>query len=268
MPSDDPRVDALFELPPEEFVAARDRLAKQLDDRDAAKEVKALRRPTVPAWAVNQTVRRHQDVLRELLDAGREVRSAQRRAVTGLAAPAFATATADRRRLVKRLTELAATTLESAGRATESHLAAVSNTFEAAAADESAAALVEAGRLSKELTPPAGFEILSGFEVLEGGEADTEEAASPGPSREAVRAQRDVEKWRTRLATAREELRSAEADRAAGQSRVKELERELRRAQADVQDAETRRSRLAARVEEAERKLEEAATRLDEAGGS
>jgi hypothetical protein len=100
MPKHDARVDALFELPPEDFVAARDRLAKELDDRDAAKEVKALRRPTVPAWAVNQTVRRHRDVLRELLDAGREVRSAQRRAVTGLAAPAFAGATAERRRLV------------------------------------------------------------------------------------------------------------------------------------------------------------------------
>src|SRR5918996_73380 len=36
-------VDALFALPPEEFTAARDELAKSLEERQAAKEVKALR---------------------------------------------------------------------------------------------------------------------------------------------------------------------------------------------------------------------------------
>jgi chromosome segregation ATPase len=221
----------------------------------------------VPAWAVNQTVRRNREVLRELLGAGREVRSAQRRAATGLAAPAFATATAERRRLVKRLTELAGEVLDAAGRTAEQHLGAVSNTFEAAAADEEAAATVEAGRLSKELTPPATFEVLSGFEVVHGtgGEAAEDTA---GPSREAHRAERDVEKWRTRLATAREELRAAEADRKAAEGHIRELERDLDRARGDAQDAESRRSRVAARIDEAERKLEEAAARLEEARGS
>jgi hypothetical protein len=51
---DDPSVDRLYELPLDEFVAARDALAKERKDP----AVKKLRKPTVPAWAVNQLARR------------------------------------------------------------------------------------------------------------------------------------------------------------------------------------------------------------------
>ncbi|MBA3302292.1 MAG: hypothetical protein H0U26_00295, partial [Acidimicrobiia bacterium] len=47
---DERHASALYELAPEEFVAAREALAKELvaeGDRAAAKEVRALRRPTV-----------------------------------------------------------------------------------------------------------------------------------------------------------------------------------------------------------------------------
>jgi hypothetical protein len=246
-------VDALFVLPPEEFTAARDRLAKETEDRDVAKAIKALRRPTAAAWAVNQTVRRHPEALERLLAAGREVRTAQRRAASGLSAPAFARAIAERRRLVIELTDLATGILAEAGRGADAQTRAVANTFEAAAADEAAAEAVAAGRLSKELTPPAGFEALGGFEVVEG-EAG-EEPERPDPA--AARAARLVEKWRTRLATAREELRAAErvAQEAAG--RAAGLERDLARAQREADSAAAKRDRIAAKVDEAERKLEE-----------
>src|SRR4051812_44776528 len=55
-------VDDLFALDPSEFTAARDRLVAELreaGDKGAAAEVKALRRPTVTAWALNQLARRH-----------------------------------------------------------------------------------------------------------------------------------------------------------------------------------------------------------------
>jgi hypothetical protein len=248
-------VDALFALPPEEFTAARDRLAKEMEDREAAKGVKALRRPTAAAWAVNQTVRHHADALERLLGAGREVRAAQRRAASGLSAPAFAKAIADRRRLVIELTELATAVLTEAGRPAEPQARAIANTFEAAAADEAAAEAVAAGRLSKELTPPAGFEALGGFEVLEG-EGEDEAAERPDPA--AARAARLVEKWRTRLATAREELRAAEREAEEAASRTADLERDLARTRREAESAAAKRDRIAARVEEAERKLEEA----------
>jgi hypothetical protein len=248
-------VDALFALPPEEFTAARDRLAKEMEDREAAKGVKALRRPTAAAWAVNQTVRRHPDALERLLAAGREVRAAQRRAASGLSAPAFATAITERRRLVIEMTDLATAVLTETGRPAEPQARAIANTFEAAAADEAAAEAVAAGRLSKELTPPAGFEGLGGFEVLEG-EGEAEAAEGPDPAE--ARAARLVEKWRTRLATAREELRTAERDAQEADRQTAELERDLGRARREAESASAKRDRIAARVEEAERKLEEA----------
>lgn len=253
-------LDALFALPPEEFTAARDRLAKATEDRDQAKAVKALRRPTVAAWAVNQTVRRHRDALERLLAAGREVRAAQRRAASGLSAPAFGKSITERRRLVGELTDLAAAVLSEAGRAAEPQTRAIANTFEAAAADESAAEAVAAGHLSKELTPPAGFEVLGGLELLEGqggGEAAGEpDAERPDPA--ALWAARQAEKWRTRLATAREELRAAERAVQEAAGRVTELERDVARARREADGAEAKRDRIARKVEEAERKLEEA----------
>ena len=58
VPGDPDAVRELFTLPPEEFVAARDRLAAELKEAgkaDEAAEVKRLRRPSVVAWAVNVT---------------------------------------------------------------------------------------------------------------------------------------------------------------------------------------------------------------------
>ena len=66
-------IDGLFGLPPEEFIAARDQLARQLKaggDAAGAKRVSALRRPTVAAWAVNQAARERPELVRELLEAG------------------------------------------------------------------------------------------------------------------------------------------------------------------------------------------------------
>src|ERR687892_248895 len=50
-------IAALYRLPVAEFVAARDQLAKRLrsaGDREAARRVAALRRPSVSVWAANQ----------------------------------------------------------------------------------------------------------------------------------------------------------------------------------------------------------------------
>ncbi|MFL5300545.1 MAG: hypothetical protein ACJ79R_09405, partial [Anaeromyxobacteraceae bacterium] len=66
------RVDALFDAAPGAFVRARDALARELSgagDRRAG-AVKALRRPTVLALALNRLARRAPAGLRRLLDAG------------------------------------------------------------------------------------------------------------------------------------------------------------------------------------------------------
>jgi hypothetical protein len=263
MSSDQDQIDALFALPPEEFTAARDRLARELSDRgekDAAKEVKGLKRPTVAAWAVNQTVRGHPDALGRLKKAGGELSAAQRRAASGLASPAFAQAMTSRRKAVRELTELAAQVLADAGRAAEPHLGAISNTFEAAASDRSSEEFVTAGRLSKELAPPSGFDVLEGFTVVPG------EREEPSPAEAATAAAtRDLERWRTKLSTAREDHRARQREADEAEKRIQELEAELERARREAAATRKRADRSGEKAADAERKLEEAAARVEEA---
>ena len=54
-------IDELFDLPLDEFTAARNDLAKRLKrdgDEDAAEQVRSLPKPSIAAWAVNQLARR------------------------------------------------------------------------------------------------------------------------------------------------------------------------------------------------------------------
>ena len=60
-------VDALFRLPLTEFTSARNGLAAQLKKKGRtqdASDVKALGKPSVSAWAVNQMYWNHRDVYR------------------------------------------------------------------------------------------------------------------------------------------------------------------------------------------------------------
>ncbi len=69
----EPTADGLYGLPPGEFVTACNRLARALSqagERAAAARVKALRRPSLPVWAVNQLVSPTRPVLRRELGDG------------------------------------------------------------------------------------------------------------------------------------------------------------------------------------------------------
>ena len=70
----------LADVPPEEFVGARDALAKQLKaDGKAteAAEVKKLRKPTVTRWVADQVRRHHADDVETLRAALSSVAAAQ-----------------------------------------------------------------------------------------------------------------------------------------------------------------------------------------------
>ena len=151
-------VDELFLLPLREFTAARDRLAAQLvaaKQRDRARVVKALRRPTVAAWVVNQLAHRHAAAVRRLLDAGAVLRRAQYALGRRGSADDFRAATKRRQETLRELRALAAPLLREAGSA--AHLDDVLATLEVASVDPAAAKAVTSGRLSRELPRPAGF---------------------------------------------------------------------------------------------------------------
>ncbi len=162
---DDSEVEGLYALAPEQFVAARDQLARRLRSegrRQEAAQVRALARPTVPAWALNQLARSFPAEIEVLVAVGAELRSAQDRALSGRGGAQLRQAGERRREAVKALTERAGALLSDAGRDPAAHLAAIASALEAAAVDEEAAAALCAGRLSKPPERQSGF-AESGF---------------------------------------------------------------------------------------------------------
>jgi hypothetical protein len=158
---DDGRIDELYGLPPEAFTAARTKLVKELKeagDKEGAATAQAQRKPTVAAWAVNQLSRSAAREVEELLAVGRDLREAQKKALSGGGARGLQEAGARRRQLVDRLVQSAGLILDQGGSApTRAHLDEVANSLMAATVDDEAAEAVRRGRLEKELPPPAGF---------------------------------------------------------------------------------------------------------------
>ena len=74
-------VDALFRLPVAEFTVARNALAAELKKsgrgEDAAR-VKALAKPSISAWAVNQLYWDHREEFDQLIALGERIHQAQK----------------------------------------------------------------------------------------------------------------------------------------------------------------------------------------------
>jgi len=254
-------VDELFLLPLREFTAARDRLAAQLvaaKQRDRAREVKELQRPTVAAWVVNQLAHRHRAAVRRLLDAGAVLRRAQYALGRRGSADDFRAATKRRQETLRELRALAAQLLREAGSA--AHLDAVLATLEAASVDPAAAKAVTTGRLSRELPRPAGFGDAAQLALLPSGTiAPTRPAAEPKPAgakrqharKRAMEARRlEREAAQAEQAAKRAAQRGAilERGRRELEQQVQELREELQAAERRLHDADGELAR--ARAEE------------------
>lgn len=269
----DARVDALYAGPPDDFVAARDRLAADLKasgDAEAAKSVKALRRPTVAAWALNQLARRHPDDVQALLDAGRDLRDAQAKAMAGGGPEALREATARRRAATRTLVDRAGRILAEAGRGADAQRDAVAGTLDAAALDEEVGRRLVQGRLEREEAPPSG---LGGLEQLadviqlpsrgragktKGSGSAASDDAKPGRRPTAPKIDPRVE----RLAAEAREARS-QADRL--DRRATKLEDEARRLEREAQDVQARATRARAEARTVRREAREATRRATSA---
>src|SRR5207244_9888348 len=82
MASLDSKIDDLYRAPLDEFVSARAALAKSLAGDDRTR-VKALKKPTVVPWVVNQVYWRARPVFDRLLKSGADLRRAQVAALEG-----------------------------------------------------------------------------------------------------------------------------------------------------------------------------------------
>src|SRR6185503_16777090 len=153
MAADD--ADALYGLPLDAFVAERDALAKRLradGRRGDADEVKALRKPSVAAWAVNQVVRSQPKPSRALWNAGDALIAAQDDLLAGRAdAATLRTAVEDERAALDALLDAARGLLTGEGHDLgDTTIERVRDTLHAGAIDAEAREEVAAGRAVRE----------------------------------------------------------------------------------------------------------------------
>ena len=287
-------VDALFRLPLAEFTSARNGLAAQLKKSGRAAEaadVKALGKPPVSAWAVNQLYWNHRQAFDKLLGSGERFHKAQS-ARGGAKVADMRVALDARREALTKLSELAAQVLRDAGHnPSPDTIHRITTTLEGISAYASLDDGPDLGRLTHDVDPP-GFESFGSFVSGAGGkqktEGKTQKAEGKKPKAEdakqkaAMQRGRDEERKseeadKAKLAAAKASLQDAKKSLTELQARVRSLEAAKTRAQAEVRQAEervkeaTKRARsveedlknVGREVAEAERLVEDASRKLD-----
>ncbi|WP_131763076.1 hypothetical protein, partial [Actinomadura fibrosa] len=258
--------DELYGVDPADFVATRTRLAREAreaGDAALAKRIGALRRPTLPAWAVNLLARDGSDDLGALLEVGERMRAAW-----GSGGGMGGLGDLEQRRarlvdaLVRRAGELAA------GRGSplrDQAVRDVEDTLFAASMDAGIADEVREGRLSQPRSHtgfvPAGFPVAPGTDGAEPeppkrkpkpvpkakseskAEPETAEPAEPGRERPAAKAKtaradaaraRRAETLRKHAESLGRRAEKAERDLAEREDRAGDARRQADAASAEV----------------------------------
>jgi hypothetical protein len=278
----DAEIDRLYQLPLEAFTPERNALAKRAG-ADGAR-IKALVKPPIAAWAVNQLFWKQGNVWNALIAASENARKAHRAVLAGKAGDVRAAGKVHDE-AVEAAVKATLAVLEQAGHpATDATRHAIATTLRALPGEEAP------GRLTRALQP-AGFEMLSGFTVAAGSGRG---APKPAPSRpaaggegssaapkvdaqvltkakhaaaSAVRTLRDAETAARReefekVRTEREEKRAADALIKARQA-LTDAEAALKEAEQAADEAESMRRATAQRARDAQKAVEDARARAD-----
>lgn len=243
--------DELYGLALPEFTPARDARAKQLKKEDAAlsRQVKALRKPSLAAWVVDQLVRRETEQVDQVIAVGAALRAAQ----AELDGEELRALTRQRRQLTAAVTTRARAVASGLGqKVTPAVSDQVEATLTAAMVDEACARAVRSGLLVTALAT-TGVDAVDPGPALAVPEAlgftATARTSEP-PARPELHVVPDPEADRKALAAAEELLAAAEEKRAAA-------DEALAAAVADVEELEARSMQVQAEIEELRRRLAE-----------
>jgi hypothetical protein len=221
----------------------------------------------VAAWAVNQLARRHPDELGRLLALGHDLEEAHEGLLSGGRSETAVTAGRRRREAVAALTDTAMDLLTESGRAADAHRDAIADTLDAASLDPRSAAVVQTGRLTRELDPPSGFGLdwvaddwsppprrAPQPDPDEPDEAPAESRhpiESSGVEEAEARRAAQVAAAEAAAAAAQEEAARAASAAADAEAEVERLERELDEAKAAARTARRASADAAARARKA-----------------
>jgi hypothetical protein len=242
----DAEIDRLYGLPLDEFVRQRDELAKRVrrdGEREAADDVKRLRKPSAGAWALNQAVRRRRQEAEALLAAGERLRAAHEALLSGGDPAALREAMQEERALASALADCAEAIASETGKSGPALRERVRSTLHAATVDEEAREELATGRFLRER------------EAVGLGPFGAGAAEAPAPRRE--RPARAPKRKRSAAgpdaAAEREEAAARER-----RERLAEAERAVDEAQAALDDAESSHSAAAGELDTARETLRDA----------
>jgi hypothetical protein len=295
----DDEVDALFRLPLAEFTEARNALAAQLKKSgrgDEAARVKALAKPSISAWAVNQLYWNHREAFDLLIALGERIHKAQK---SGKLAD-MREALDARREALTDLSDLAASLLRDAGHnPAPDTIHRITTTLEGISAYASRSDGPRPGRLTNDVDPP-GFESLAGFssgaglaQLLDKPARVTTSQKSSSTLTNARRkvahdddvrrveearkakiaaakvslqdAKRSLTETRTRAQSLGTAQKRADAEAKKTEKQRRDAEEELRRAKAAFEDAARRARSVTVEVEEAAKAVADAELTFEEA---
>jgi hypothetical protein len=223
-------LDRLYGLPLAEFTGARNEAASELrkaGQREAAEQVKALRKPTAAAGAVNHLVREHRGEVEQFLRAVAALRDAQFSGAGDLAAA--------RKKQHDELARL----IRLGGEA-------VRQTLLAAAVDDDAARQLLEARLERELEP-RGFGTLLAYAPPAAARPKEATAPRARPKGEAPPQEKpaapeeqkpDDRAARARLQEAKAALSAAEAEERQARRHWHQTQSELEKARSAVDNAQ------------------------------
>ena len=244
----------LYGLEPEEFTAARNaraKEAKEAGDRELARRVQSLRKPTAGAWLLNQLVRQHGDEVQQVLDLGAQLRAAQ----GTLGADELRALDRQRRQLTRAVAEQARALGRDAGRrVTDQTTADVEETLRSAMVDAAAGAALSTGLLTDTFSA-TGLEPVDLSRVValgapaadpaaaaaEGSAAPTGDAEAPDRARQrkVAKAEQAVADAGSALSAARERVEQAQDQVARAQRQREQLEADREEAQRRLHDLDT-----------------------------
>ena len=271
MPSaTDELIQRLYEEPPDGFVASRSaavEAARKAGDRDTAKRLAALKKPTVAAWVVNLLALRRPELIDQLVELAEGLREAQR----GLDGNQLRELTAQRRQVVSALVGAARQLALQAEPGAKLPLGEVESTLTAALAEPSIAAQVRTGRLIRAASyagfgevPRPRLRLVTDEAAVEGADEDADEGGEvvefpQQPTRERAAAERRRREFEQRRRDLKRELGAAQAAERRADEQLERAEAAERDAGHLVEDldaelAELERRRTEAQAEVARRK--------------
>jgi hypothetical protein len=232
----DDQIDHLYQLPLDEFTAARNALAKS----SGSSEVKKLEKPNLAAWTVNQLYWRDRKAYDEVIKAAERMRAAYKQMLAGKTADVRG-AEEIHEEALREAKQAARKLLEEGGHPNpEAVMMPVAETLDALPGDE------PPGRLTKPLRR-MGFNVLEGVPISAkaGPQKSKAEPAKKAAEKDQTTRERKASEAEEReRAMTKERLRFAEAAE-------REAEATLDRAKRAVERAERTRARVERELKEA-----------------